>query len=98
MVVRSRPKRRTAPTRSKPAAFIVAPPDGAKLGERVRELPGLIRQARAQVADAPEVLRHLADALEGAIHEFTIDDEPRRLESASVQILASTTAAGSVLF
>lgn len=61
------------------------------------ELPGLIRRARAQIADAPEALRHLADALETAIHDFTTDEGPGRLEAASVHILASTAAAGALL-
>jgi hypothetical protein len=31
------------------------------------------------------------------VHDFGADDEPSRLESASVQILAGATAAGTVL-
>lgn len=57
----------------------------------------MIRRARAQIADAPEALRHLADALESAIHDFTTDEGPGRLQSASVQILASSAAAGALL-
>jgi hypothetical protein len=66
-------------------------------GEYFRELPDLVRHARARVADAPDALRHLADSLETAIHDFGTDDEPARLESASVQILAGSNAAGIVL-
>jgi len=53
--------------------------------------------ARAKVADAPEALRHLANLLEGAIHEFGADADPRRLESASVEVLAAATAAGAII-
>jgi hypothetical protein len=65
--------------------------------EYFRELPDLVRRARARIADAPDALRHLADSLETAIHDFGTDDEPARLESASVQILAGSSAAGVVL-
>jgi hypothetical protein len=65
--------------------------------EYFRELPDLVRRARARIADAPDALRHLADSLETAVHDFGSDDEPSRLESASVQILAGATAAGTVL-
>jgi hypothetical protein len=65
--------------------------------EYYRELPDLVRRARARIADAPDALRHLADSLDTAIHDFGADDEPGRLESASVQILAGATAAGTVL-
>jgi hypothetical protein len=72
---------------------------GRALGgeEYFRELPDLVRRARARIADAPDALRHLADSLETAVHDFGADDEPSRLESASVQILAGATAAGTVL-
>jgi hypothetical protein len=62
-----------------------------------RELPELVRHARARVAEAPDALRHLADSLETAVHDFGANDEASRLESASVQILAGATAAGTVL-
>jgi hypothetical protein len=65
--------------------------------EYFRELPDLVRRARARIADAPDALRHLADSLETAVHDFGTDDEASRLESASVQILAGATAAGTVL-
>lgn len=65
--------------------------------EYFRDLPELVRHARARVADAPDALRHLADSLEAAVHDFSVEDEPSRLEAASVQVLAGATAAGTVL-
>ncbi len=73
------------------------PTDRVDAEEHLRQLRALVRRARAQIADAPEALRHLADALEIAVHDFTADEGPARLEAASVQILASTAAAGALL-
>jgi hypothetical protein len=39
----------------------------------------------------------LADLLEGAIHDFTTEADPGRLESASVAVLSAATAAGSLI-
>jgi hypothetical protein len=95
---RARSTRRQVRPRSRPSA-----PGGGSVGralggeEYFRELPDLVRRARARIADAPDALRHLADSLETAVHDFGADDEPSRLESASVQILAGATAAGTVL-
>lgn len=63
----------------------------------LREVPGLVRRARAKVADAPEALRHLADLLEDALNEFATDDELRRMESASIEILTTVAAAGAII-
>src|SRR6188768_1481883 len=98
MVARSRPSRgklgstsarvpRARALRDRPALHAPTEP--------LREVPGQIRRARAKVADAPEALRHLADILEGAIHEFSADAAPHCLESASVEILASAAAVGA---
>jgi hypothetical protein len=85
-------------SRTRPAARSVSGAGRSTGGdEYFRELPDLVRRARARIADAPDALRHLADSLETAVHDFGADDEPSRLESASVQILAGATAAGTVL-
>jgi hypothetical protein len=99
MASRPTPKRRKSSpgsargTRSSArAAHDVHPP-----ADPLSEVPGLVRRARAKVAEAPETLRHLADLLEGGIHEFANDDEPRRLEAASVQILGAAVGAAAII-
>ena len=68
-----------------------------RLAEDLAELPGEIARARAHVADADVKLGHLADSLEGAIHEFSADDHPDRIRAAAIQIRANVVAMAGVL-
>jgi len=68
-----------------------------RLAEHLAELPGEIARARAHVADADVKLGHLAESLEGAIHEFSSDDHPDRIQAAAIQIRANVVAMAGVL-
>ncbi len=62
-----------------------------------RELPGMVRENRVQIANAPSALRHLADAIDETINEFSLDSGGEAIEAVSVQIRANIVAAASVL-
>jgi hypothetical protein len=72
-------------------------PTAARLPDHLAGLPHEIARARAFISEADDRLRHLADCLEPAIHEFSADDHPERLRAAATQIWANVVAAAGIL-
>jgi hypothetical protein len=72
-------------------------PTAERLADHLAGLPHEIAWARAYIADADYRLRHLADCLEPAIHEFYANDHPDRIPAAATQIWASVVVAVGVL-
>jgi len=68
-----------------------------RFSEYFRGLPGTVREARVQIAKAPSTLRHLADAIDETMSEFSLDAGGEVIEAASVRIRANVAAATSIL-
>jgi hypothetical protein len=99
-------KHSTSPvSKRKPAIPLCRPTQSEQFGSNpdtrftdyFRELPGMVRETRVQIANAPGALRHLADAIDQTMNEFSLDSGGEAIEAVSVQIRANVVAAASML-